>query len=549
MTNKILCIEDEADIRQVIVDELNDHGYKTIEAADGKAGLEAIVQQGPDLVLCDITMPVMDGNALLKELRAKHPEHAELPFVFLSALADRDHILAGKQLGVDDYLTKPIDFELLIATIQARLNQVQRMKGVKEEQLVKLYRSLSKQAAGDQDRPEATQREGTAPRPAATASASPVRSRIERLAEGSGGTILAGGIQVIGLDKVKARLAGHWPNHARKVLEIAEATIRGRLSPEDVFETLQDHRFMICFQSLNQQEAASKVQSIAREIQERILGANVIDAAMRESCGVSAEVHEIALTKTEIAETEDFVALIMTRLGQAAQRARDNEQKIMARLVDGCRIVQVRVAARKGASAPFVIADFDKSTKSDIAALRLARPASDDLTADIDYLRLGRSSELLCGQAVEAQPLLLVDVEFSTLNGRPLLERFFTVCSSMTDAARNRLALNVRGIPKKHTRTKIQHLAESLRPHCRLVMLELSELSLGNIDPEMHQIPIVSCNYQVLGPQIEKESKAFSKLLGAVHALKGRLLIYDVPSSKEIKRLLAQGADFVSCHA
>jgi DNA-binding response OmpR family regulator len=140
---KILCIEDEDDLRQDIVDELTEAGYDVIAADNGVDGLESIIADNPDLVLCDITMPRMDGHTLLSELRENYPSCADLPFVFLSALADRTDVIAGKQLGADDYLTKPIDFELLLATIDSRLRQVGRMNERKEEQMVKLFKALA----------------------------------------------------------------------------------------------------------------------------------------------------------------------------------------------------------------------------------------------------------------------------------------------------------------------------------------------------------------------------------------------------------------------
>ena len=146
---RILCIEDEDFIRQDIVEELTDAGHTVIEADNGADGLKAIVAQTPDLVLCDISMPVMDGHTLLTELRENHPAFDDLPFVFLSALADRKDVIAGKRLGADDYLTKPIDFEMLHATIETRLRQVSRMAERKEDQMIRLYRALST-ATGDE---------------------------------------------------------------------------------------------------------------------------------------------------------------------------------------------------------------------------------------------------------------------------------------------------------------------------------------------------------------------------------------------------------------
>ena len=131
----ILCIEDEKDLREDVIDQLRETGYETYEASNGLEGLEIIRRVCPDLVLCDITMPKMNGYQLLEELRANHPEHAGTPFVFLSALADRKDVIAGKQLGADDYLTKPVDFGNLQSTIQARLGQVDRMTRLKEQEI------------------------------------------------------------------------------------------------------------------------------------------------------------------------------------------------------------------------------------------------------------------------------------------------------------------------------------------------------------------------------------------------------------------------------
>lgn len=140
---RILCIEDENFIREDIVEELEDAGHEVVQADCGTDGLEAILANKLDLVLCDISMPAMDGHALLTELRTNYPAFNDLPFVFLSALGDRKDVIAGKQLGADDYLTKPIDFELLHATVASRLRQIDRMTERKELQMVRLYKALS----------------------------------------------------------------------------------------------------------------------------------------------------------------------------------------------------------------------------------------------------------------------------------------------------------------------------------------------------------------------------------------------------------------------
>lgn len=139
----VVYIEDEADIRQDVAEELREAGYDVIEAENGIDGLAAIRSNNPDLVLCDVSMPGMSGLEVLSELRQKQDRYNDLPFIFLTALADRGDIILGKKTGADDYLTKPIDLEMLLATIDTRLCQINRIEEKNNRQLVKLYRSLT----------------------------------------------------------------------------------------------------------------------------------------------------------------------------------------------------------------------------------------------------------------------------------------------------------------------------------------------------------------------------------------------------------------------
>ena len=128
MAPTILCIDDEALLREDIVEELEDEGYRVLQASDGHEGLKQILQHHPDLVICDITMPRKNGYELLKEVRGEHGISAEMPFIFLSALADKEHIVAGLKMGADNYLTKPVDFDVLRVKVKACLRQVDRIK-------------------------------------------------------------------------------------------------------------------------------------------------------------------------------------------------------------------------------------------------------------------------------------------------------------------------------------------------------------------------------------------------------------------------------------
>lgn len=139
----ILCIEDEPDMRELIVTRVDSAGYHVLEAGTAAEGLAIIQRHRPDLTLCDVRLPDMSGYDLLMELRFHQPKAALMPFIFLTGLDDRAHRLKGLALGAGDYITKPIDFELLLAVIHTHLTMVSRVRERHEEELVRLYRALA----------------------------------------------------------------------------------------------------------------------------------------------------------------------------------------------------------------------------------------------------------------------------------------------------------------------------------------------------------------------------------------------------------------------
>ena len=135
MQRTILICEDEAVLRADLAAELSEAGYEVLAAADGAQALALLEEARPDLILCDICMPTLDGPGLLAHLRETRSDLADVPFLFLTALGERTEIVAGKRLGADDYLVKPVDYEVMLATISAQLRQVARVRAGVEAQL------------------------------------------------------------------------------------------------------------------------------------------------------------------------------------------------------------------------------------------------------------------------------------------------------------------------------------------------------------------------------------------------------------------------------
>jgi K+-sensing histidine kinase KdpD len=119
---KIAVIEDEAIVRETIIERLTEAGYQIVSAENGMLGIDLIREQQPDLVLCDIMMPNLGGYGVLEYVR-KDPRIALIPFIFLSALSDKTDLRKGMLSGADDYLTKPFTREELLNAVEVRLEK------------------------------------------------------------------------------------------------------------------------------------------------------------------------------------------------------------------------------------------------------------------------------------------------------------------------------------------------------------------------------------------------------------------------------------------
>ncbi|MGD2252993.1 MAG: response regulator [Anaerolineales bacterium] len=122
----VLIVEDDPAMLVALRDILEGAGYNVSTAANGKKALEAIGKGPPSLILSDIGMPVMDGIQLFEEVR-KLPIGTAIPFIFLTARGTREDIFAGKSLGADDYITKPITSHELLSAVRARLQRANEL--------------------------------------------------------------------------------------------------------------------------------------------------------------------------------------------------------------------------------------------------------------------------------------------------------------------------------------------------------------------------------------------------------------------------------------
>jgi CRP-like cAMP-binding protein/CheY-like chemotaxis protein len=143
MSKKVLIIEDNDDIRENVVEILMLAGYDAYAANNGKAGVELAIKLVPDIILCDIMMPELDGYGVLYMLN-KNPDTAAVPFIFLTAKAERVDLRKGMEMGADDYLTKPFDDMDLLKAIEVRLEKKEQQKSYYSQSLDRLGSLIAK---------------------------------------------------------------------------------------------------------------------------------------------------------------------------------------------------------------------------------------------------------------------------------------------------------------------------------------------------------------------------------------------------------------------
>jgi len=139
---KILVIEDEASIRENILELLEAENFEALGAANGKVGIKMAIAQIPDLIICDMMMPEIDGQGVLKALRAE-PVTATIPFIFLTAKAEKTDIRLGMEQGADDYITKPCTPQELLKAIAIRLEKHQAISRQSQKTLDELRSNIS----------------------------------------------------------------------------------------------------------------------------------------------------------------------------------------------------------------------------------------------------------------------------------------------------------------------------------------------------------------------------------------------------------------------
>ena len=304
---KILCIDDDDLNRETVVDLLQDAGFQTYEASDGRSGLHSLLRLHPDLVICDLRMPDMSGLDVLRQWRER-VEGDSTPFILLSGVAERNDVLTSKRLGADDYLTKPIDPEILVQTVRTRLGNLARAR-------VDQARSVSYRIENTGDKSLKAAADGLQAQLNAEASGIFLRQQLNGIVSSmSNGRNDPMSIMLVGVDD--DTMAGELGSDETEAIWHAavEARVRETVSGHRPYFvcTFRNREFAVVLEDIDDQAAAG---CVAREILRKL--STRLPLPGRSSRRLSARVGIVWVPNREVPAGE-----IIRRAAAALQRCR-----------------------------------------------------------------------------------------------------------------------------------------------------------------------------------------------------------------------------------
>ncbi|WP_085910043.1 response regulator [Kiloniella majae] len=538
----ILCVEDEDALREDLVEELEDEGYDVLSARNGEEGLKIISEnKNLDLVLSDISMPIMNGFELLKQVRENEATFADIPFVFLSALSDRDQILEGKKLGVDDYVIKPVDFDLLFATLATRVRQISKIKQKQEKEMVALYKALSPEEQREQaaslkpsSQPQALQPQNNKPVKAPSTSSSQPPQLPET------GKLVTGRFQLLGLDKLKAKLNNKTDKYMSTLQTVIQKVVSKNLSPEDVCKIGDDHEMMICFAKLSEEEAAYKIESIKREIWIKVLG----EEDYQEELSINSQVYEIEVKEEEYANAKDPWDLIQDRINKAAAAAEERVDIFMSEILERAEVRFTKLQNTEGKPLPISVVTFDRFGQEKLNSINQVIKKEDPRCLVIEGSYIGQTIAYMIANLSDMAAGVVLKISYQLCINKKEFENALGLLEKLPTVARDRMIIAITDTPPKLHLSQLSDLMMRVRPFCKMGMTEFQLEMPSDQNFEMIGASILMLDFHEATALIKHSKPAFIQAVKTLRLKKKKMLITNVPSNQiEICKKL--GANFI----
>ena len=512
---KILVVEDEPDLRELIVENLEDEGHQTFEACNGQEGLDRLAEVTPDLILSDITMPVLNGYHFFRALRENHPEHAHTPFLFLTALSSRDDELKGLRLGADGYITKPIDFEILMARIDGVLRVFRHQKALDEANPLTASPKPGPSRSGAASSPGDAQhqKEDQAPIDDAGSGERQVKARVVE--------ITAGRFQTISLEKVRKRVGDQWREISDKIVRNAEQVIRRHLEPQDVFHKTPTSDFTVCFSQLSAEQAALKVEVICDEIWERLFG-ETKDACLST---VEGQAYDLTVSTDGLENASDLMAEIEAQIEEQDRKSAAAALKRIEQIYRYEDLKVIRLLGGGGLPSKIQKLEFSKKFTDELGIAFKSKGIAEQDLIDLQKLFFEQLNHKIGQSEAIAKAATIITVDFAMISADKVRKYWASYCKLLQERMTGVLIIEIVGTPD-HFIAHIEEL-EPLPIGRRLQVLEFAKFKqLSGLDFKQLHCAILSLRYADL-LDIGAENLQTVKKTAKRHNIK--LYIKDIP--------------------
>ncbi|MEQ9489444.1 MAG: response regulator [Alphaproteobacteria bacterium] len=441
---EILIVDDEDMIREMLRDALEAENHTVAEAADGKEALGKILSLQPRIVVSDVRMPGMNGYEVLHEIRHNHPELASIPFIFLTAISDKSYINAAYKIGADDFLTKPVDIDVLCMKIGAMLHRLGAPS---------TGQSGPEKQTGDR-----------------------LVSEFERKLQmviAQGGGAVSACLRLISLKEYEAEYGAQWAKLQPVAAALAEKVLRKHLSPGEVYAPQGGDGFLVLLPDADEDTARRRIDTIASEIRLRLVGeekaglatvnvtSDVVDVrSLGDNSGSLNAAFLADMFEGRKAETPNAPARpdpktwFVERLSQYYRPLWDAKRQ----MVIAVQCVPVR-------TTPYGVLT-GRST--------LHGGVDDPWTVELDRFMIRKAIDLLLAQAkVGRKPIVSIPVHYRSINSNRIAEIEKPLGEIPGSALRTRLMLEVIGLPEHHGIVGMRNILAFAKRHSDFYSIEI----------------------------------------------------------------------------
>jgi CheY-like chemotaxis protein len=514
MASKILLVEDEEEIRGTIAAELNDAGYQVVQATNGQEGLDAIRSERPDLILSDISMPVLDGIGMLESVRRELPDQVETPFIFLTAYTDRERQIAARRHGANEFLNKPVEFDILLAVVENQLRKRRTTRRVHNEEMVKLFTRLRPQ----KDRSSvANDRDADGPTPGHSLLPDDTQARPHSV---------GGWITLIGLSEIKEKLGARWDSLASTVKSLAENRIAQNLVDEDTYRIISDDTFEVCIHRKTEAESSATVRRIRQQIldglgtidlsKSGLPDANNGDIAMLRQ--VQAAFYPMPSADAADGAGRDPLDVVSAKIERAANAFAQNSGQMLAEIAQNGEIQLIPILDRNLTSSELVHCALDPAAYSIELRMRSAFAHDAQTMLELDTAKFGLAIQSVISSPSRQFKSFVVSVDVNSIRTPKNRQQYLSLLNRIPPATRSKFVFLVEnGLGQVHE-SLLSDMARSLKPYSVTCWLRATTSEPFDKCIDEAVAPVVAMNFFDLESSIKTGSeklKVFRKNMAA----------------------------------